>query len=277
MTEEELLRLLVRHCPHGLPRTGKCYDGHSLKALLDARKGNWRPGSRIGTKVRQPEIFLKKLPWFKTWVQRDGTVGCTYSAQGHTIHHERFKDDMSERFATQARLAHEEGGEGVLILDDFVSGRSGLRTLSALAEHSVPMSKVYVANPGARQVRAAKRKGAHGACMRLEKALAGPWQSRVFSAAYFDSCSGSVPYLKSALEAILRQSTAPFRLAFTIVGRTSQRFNPDKPACLIARLSALDAFLRLEHGLSKIGRSDEDAVYPYSGQNRVVTVFYERH
>lgn len=81
--------------------------------------------------------------------------------------------------------------------------------------------------------------------MSLEKAPAGPWQSTIFSAAYFDGSSGRVPYFFKCDPPILHRLHNCRR-------RTSQRFNPDKPACLIARLSALDdAFLRLEHGLSK--------------------------
>lgn len=275
-----LLPLLKRFCPKNVPKTGHRYGGkYNLKALLDARKGNWRSGSRITVRVVNPKRYFQELSWFRSWISAKGKWNVdVYDARGHNLHHEQFKDEMSELFATQVQQLPEHAkAENIFILDDFPrDSTEQLRTLRALKRRRLEMTRMYVANPGPKQVEAAHRDGAFALRMTLEKALTKPWAGVSSCAAYLDTCSGSSSYIETLMSQVLKNATHDYRLAVTILGRTSQPTDVHTPCrCIVTRMNALDAFL-VGKGFRKIGACDRDSVFAYSGQNRVVTMFYMR-
>jgi hypothetical protein len=236
-------------------------------------------GTGANTKVRKPALYPKCLPWFRPWIRKRGKNSsapgcCTYSAKSHQKHHEDFKDKMSELFASQAKQVAAETGN-VFVLDDFSKHVAQLRSLRALKRKRIESNRVYMANPGARQCAAAAQQGANAVKMKLEDALGKCWKGIASRAVYLDTCSGSSDYIQQLMVPLLARASHKYRLAFTILGRTSQRYDPEHPSCLISRLSSLDAFL-VKRGFRKIGKSDQDAVFPYTGGSRVITIFYRR-
>ena len=280
-TRDDFLSLLLRHSRKALPTTGVKYGGKDLKTMLDARKWNWIPGTRRGTKVCNKGEYFKRLPWFRAWIERaTGKSRTLYSASAHTRHHELFKEHTSKLFAKRAKRVH----SGIIVLDDFSGKRGhGLRTLGHLKNEKIKPRRIFIPNTGRRQCEAAQRARANSFHGLLEEALENDWADVKTGAAYLDTCSGSWKYVAGLIDSVLENANKRFFLAFTLLGRGVARADNTKESeniitdtkSIVGRLATIDMHLR-KKGFYKIGKSDEEAVKSYPGKSLPVTVFYER-
>ena len=277
--QDDLLGLLLRHCPKEPPRTGMLYSSKNLKAMLDSRKWVWLPGRRRGVSVKYPGQFLVRLPWFRAWLNRarPGPKRTRYSAKAHSACHAAFKAKTSTIFAKLAKRVRIKSA--VIVLDDFDEGKDAkLRTLYHLCKAGIPAKRVHVANPGVPQYLEAKRARAKATNSTLEVALRNDWLCLRSGAAYLDTCSGSEDYVLKLIESVLAGANKRYVLAFTILGRGASKGsrNAAPDASITSRLARIDSVLR-QRAFYKVGRSDNDAVHAFSGgRTLVVTSFYER-
>ena len=229
--------------------------------------------------MKSPGSFIKKLPWFRRWISAaNGGVKTQYSAQMHSLHHTRFKEKTSLLFARLAKRVRARSSS-MFVLDDFApSSSSVLRTQQHLLRAGVKGSRICIANPGSLQCAASHKSGAVTICGKLEDALQGELKDKRSCAAYLDTCSGSAEYIADLIRACLRNANKRYVLAFTMLGRGPRcrgGANAAETSSVTARLSQLD-YVLVQNGFSKIGKSDVDAVFAYSGGNMVITSFYHR-
>lgn len=288
ISKTPLLDYLIKWSPDVLPLTGKTYgdENRDLKREIDDIRDNWFPERQPIRKLSQKEKhdYMLNVPFWASYINglRQKRKVCFakrcemqkkgYDASTFTCHHEDFKNKMASMFADYVRQLCPSGNW--LVLDDFSKSSDKLRTISALkaatSDSSIsPPGQVYMCNPGARQVSAAEKEGAVSVQKLCEKALAVEWRSVSYSAAYLDTCSGSVVYVGRLIDMILTHATNQFVIGVTLTGRDSQGQN------ILERVISLDSRIR-SLGFDAPGESGLKNHMFFFKPNSVITAFYVR-